>query len=551
MTRKVKERKGGGGEGEEGRAIDREDKKVIDFLILSIKADLVGIVPMSLVLGHLGSTGTLVLDDLVNTQDGDGSVGRELDGLELGSSVINDSTLGHILNITALDVDSSVLLSLLVGSVEVGDGLSSVVSGVFGESTGDGLEGLRESLDGVLVETRAGVGEGLETLGDLNLTTTSSSDEAGILDHGLDHVHTIIDGALKIREDVVGRGTKHDSGNSGLVLGVLLEDSDSGETELFALNSGAETKVLLADSLQLDVRLGLDGTAQTAEVELGSELEKENVELVDEVSGHVADGAGCDNHVHTNGGDLGNLVLDGLLLRVGVVEELLGGVQKNISLGLGTGNIERTCEHGNLGVLDVLDSSKRIVAKDHSAEDTRLVHRGTHELDNTHVIDDEVGGVLGHDGQTGFSDKRGEEILISVLLGGNGRLDTTGKSFLVVEVLLGKLLDSQVLNNLEHLLGGDLVSLNDLTGVETHLNQLSGLLQKLSGEDDDVVTTISNLSLLHFSGEDDHLSSSVGDFHLTHDGQRIVGNEKLLEMVDDHLVHSCESTSKGGGEGRE
>lgn len=61
----------------------------------------------------------------------------------------------------------------------------------------------------------------------------------------------------------------------------------------------------------------------------------------------------------------------------------------------------------------------RGATKDHSLDDAALVKTASHDLDNTDVIDVEVGGILGHDSDGSLADKIGQHILVSVLLGGN------------------------------------------------------------------------------------------------------------------------------------
>ncbi len=50
---------------------------------------------------------------------------------------------------------------------------------------------------------------------------------------------------------------------------------------------------------------------------------------------------------------------------------------------------------------------------------------------------------------------------------------------------------------------------------------------------------ISNLCFLSFSGHDKQLSGGMLNFQLSDNGGSIAGDKKLVQMVDYHLVHSC------------
>lgn len=80
-------------------------------------------------------------------------------------------------------------------------------------------------------------------------------------------------------------------------------------------------------------------------------------------------------------------------------------------------------------------------AKDHSLDDTTLIKTASHNLDDTNVIDVEVGGVLGHDGNGGIADELSQHVLVSVLLSGNGRangLDQVGLALNILDLLNSK-----------------------------------------------------------------------------------------------------------------
>lgn len=69
-------------------------------------------------------------------------------------------------------------------------------------------------------------------------------------------------------------------------------------------------------------------------------------------------------------------------------------------------------------------------------------------------------------------------------------------------------------------------------------DELLGLPQKSTTEDDDKVCGIPDLALLHLRAQDHQLGRRMLDLQLTDDCRRIVSDEQLLQVVDDHLVHT-------------
>ena len=53
--------------------------------------------------------------------------------------------------------------------------------------------------------------------------------------------------------------------------------------------------------------------------------------------------------------------------------------------------------------------------KDHTADHRATTKVSPHNLHNTHVIDIEVFGIWGHDGQRGLRDEAGKLVLIPIL----------------------------------------------------------------------------------------------------------------------------------------
>ena len=62
--------------------------------------------------------------------------------------------------------------------------------------------------------------------------------------------------------------------------------------------------------------------------------------------------------------------------------------------------------------------------------------------------------------------------------------------------------------------------------------------QQSSSKDDNEVCGVTNLILLHLGAEDEELSCGMLHLQLPDDGRGIICDEKLLKVVDHHLVHA-------------
>ena len=76
--------------------------------------------------------------------------------------------------------------------------------------------------------------------------------------------------------------------------------------------------------------------------------------------------------------------------------------------------------------------------------------------------------------------------------------------------------------------------------METHLDEGRGLGHELTGEGDEEVGSITSLVVLHLGSLGNHLGGGMVDVGLSNDGGGVRGDEKLLEVVEDHLVHAYE-----------
>ena len=109
---------------------------------------------VALLLSLLG----LQLDEVVNPEDGDGRLRRELEALDLGDGGLEDAGFLVVPDDALVEVQAVVLhvgvvglgLARVVVGAEFGDELGGVLGGVHGQRLGDHQQGVRELGNGQL-----------------------------------------------------------------------------------------------------------------------------------------------------------------------------------------------------------------------------------------------------------------------------------------------------------------------------------------------------------------------------------------------------------------
>jgi hypothetical protein len=105
-----------------------------------------------LVLLHLGTSGGLGHDDLVDSEDGDGGFGSQTHSPLLGVAMVVDAQRRDFFDFAGQNVDALGGVSIVIGGDHLGDELVGVGAAVFGEDAGEDLEGLGVAAEAVLVE---------------------------------------------------------------------------------------------------------------------------------------------------------------------------------------------------------------------------------------------------------------------------------------------------------------------------------------------------------------------------------------------------------------
>ena len=82
------------------------------------------------------------------------------------------------------------------------------------------------------------------------------------------------------------------------------------------------------------------------------------------------------------------------------------------------------------------------------------------------------------------------------------------------------------------------ITIEDLRGMETHVDKLFSLVEEFSSHCDDEVSSISSFVFLHFGGLGNHFGSRVVHIGFSDNAASVGGDEELFQVVDDHFVHA-------------
>mmetsp|Transcript_29000 Transcript_29000/g.85014 ORF Transcript_29000/g.85014 Transcript_29000/m.85014 type:complete len:566 (-) Transcript_29000:99-1796(-) len=497
---------------------------------------------------RLGSAGLLGHNDLVHAEHGDCSVRRELEGLHLRGKEVEHALGLHVPDRTRLDVHARRVLALLVRGVEVGDDVSRVHACVVREGARHHLHRLCVLLDGVLVEARLLGAEFLQRSGKGHLARAGPRDEARIRGHRLDDAEAVRDGPLEVVEDVLRRSAHHHRGHLLADLVAAVEDGALGGADLADEHLMTLADVFGRRGLEAHEGIGAHSAADAAQFKLGRCLDHEDAEAVEEVHGDLADGLPADHHVDARAGDGLDALLHLLLLRLGVVHELVRRLDEDRALRLGRGRVNRAAVHSDLGVHHVGHIAHGLAKEHHAAHDVCGPGDAAEDLGDAHVVNVELCHVLRHDRRAGLGHHGGNEVLDTVLLGGDDGADGVGHLVRVVQVVHG--VHHLLLHLLEDHLCRAIVARDYLRAVHTLVEELLGLDQQLAGDDDHEIGAVAHLLLLHLGGEHEQPRRRVLHLELLENRRRVRCDKEFLEVVDHHLVHAigAERRAHGGGE---
>mmetsp|Transcript_31354 Transcript_31354/g.105599 ORF Transcript_31354/g.105599 Transcript_31354/m.105599 type:complete len:397 (-) Transcript_31354:681-1871(-) len=339
--------------------------------------------------GRLGPACGLGHDDLVHAQDGDGGVDGEAQRRLLDVEDVVDRRrrrVGGLVDGLRVDVHARGHVARGVRGAQLGEHQRRVEARVLGQRARDDLKGFGELFDGVLLEARAAVAVRHDLPRQLQLAGAGAVDEARVLADGAHRVHRVVDGPLDVVEQRVRRRTEHDGRNLRRVPGRLLEDGDHLAADLAHARGGDEAQLLGRRRPEADEGRGARGAAEAPQLPLRDNLQGHELVLLQEVQRHLGDGAPDDDELGAAGVDCLDDLLERALLRLVVVQELLGRADEDGALGLRLRHLEAAVEDGDLCVLQSLDRSLRVTAADHALHHGRVANVAAADLRHTDLV---------------------------------------------------------------------------------------------------------------------------------------------------------------------
>jgi hypothetical protein len=299
----------------------------------------------------------------------------------------------------------------------------------------------------------------LDFVGKVKLSGTSTSNQTVVSDEGLDGVDTVIDGALNVVEEGDGGASKDDGGHF-VLLKVSAEDSAPGGGDFFEGDLVSESHLVGSRAFKFDNGGGADSSADSLELPLGHNLNSHHVVLLEEVNGKFGHTALANNTGYASLSKFLDETFEFVLLTGGVVEEIVGGLEQNGTLSFTLLHFNVGIEYSNLGVLNVLDGSFGSLGHNDTLNNSGVVSATTENLLDSDVVNVEFLHIVGHGKDSSLSNKFGEEVLETVLLGGNNGLDATNKFGLVSGVL--ELVAGEAFEQFKCFLGSLIVTNHDL-----------------------------------------------------------------------------------------
>lgn len=188
----------------------------------------------------------LLTDGLINAQNQTTGLGSGLNGVDLDETGFPHKG-GHVIpDALVLEVDTGPDVALSVFNAESVQDIGSIETSIVAKLSGNDLECLGEGLDDTLLLVGdLAVGVGVKVFADLHFTSTTTSNNALVLDGTLDDHDGIVQTALDFGNELFS-ATAEDKG-ACLCARATLEEVESFSTNLTFLESFAGTKVGLVD----------------------------------------------------------------------------------------------------------------------------------------------------------------------------------------------------------------------------------------------------------------------------------------------------------------
>lgn len=485
-----------------------------------------------------------VSDGSVDRKDCASCLSGGLNHVEADKLGLPHEEVVKVLDSSSEDVDSDPhVFGLGLDGVTFSKGvedISGVHSRVISELLGDDLERSGEGLHDQLVLTFDLENLLLQVAGQFHLDGTSSGNNGSGLDSSDDNHESIVEGSLGLLNVLGSSSSKDDS--YGFGSGAAGEHVVAFVTELNFLELLAGSEDLLRDTVSGSLGNTTSGLGSSVQIVKGASSSAEDSSVSEVLSGEITDGKSGEDDLGSGGVNFIELIVDDFPLSINNFLEVLGVLESDfgvISLGL---ELKLDVEEENGGVLEALGLLfKSGVGKGLLEADTLNEHgvsgRSTGNFLNTNVLL----VVVTIDGLDGVDNHSTEEFSVAGdnlgVEGGHGASleDESLGSWVFVSHLDGDLSDAFAADGL-----GFTETLDNNLRVHALFNELLGILEELSGGENDGGGTISDFVVLGLGDIDQGLGGGVNNVEEADKSGTIVGDGHGASTVDE-FIHTTGS----------
>ena len=450
----------------------------------------------------------------IDTEHESSRLDSSLDGLGLDDVRLPELGLG-VVNKLALDTidtpgETRVRVVIINGVLhtQLGDNADGLGTTVLRESAGNDLESLGSGLEGQLLGTGdvlGGLGKGAR---ESHLSGTTTGENAGVKHDVAHDSHGVLEVTVNLLEHILG-GTAEEDG-AGLRVLAADDVSEVLITDLLHLEeTAASTDIGLLEVAGVVDDSSANGTSDTVVIGLTDTAEHGDVGLAEVVRGKLRDTLLSEDEVGLESNDSVTELLNVLffLLEDDVPVLFLGDLDVGHRLTLLV--LKVGVEEDDTGILDTTThlSIDDILVEHDTIEHARVFNIVTRDLLDTSVtLDiDLTLATLVDDGDAldGIDGEVGDEVTET-----RGELGTeSGVDDLEHKVSVGHIeRDGVLLQHLESLIEGLVVSLDDNARVHVLHDERLGVAEELGSEKDDRGSTITDLFVLS-TGQLDHVLS--------------------------------------------
>mmetsp|Transcript_5591 Transcript_5591/g.9776 ORF Transcript_5591/g.9776 Transcript_5591/m.9776 type:complete len:440 (-) Transcript_5591:876-2195(-) len=423
----------------------------------------------------------------------------------LGLKALKDTELTHITNGAVNHVQTHGVATLVMGNAELAHKVGRVVTTVISNSGRKGAKSLGEGLHCKSLLTGDGGCNLIYCLSHEHLSASSTKSDTGLLNCLGEHSKGIVQRTLCLVQDVGGRTTQYDSAGLTTLHTRKLEEALLSNHGLLNQFSRSKHDVLRLVKGRGQLSASYSGqTLNTIEV---SVLNAHHTGLGKQRRRPVVHKLTVNEYITSRLEDLLHLSLHFLLFRLLNLSHGIHRVNLDArAVDLDLVSIHRGVRNHNLGLLDTLGlTNADLEVREEALVEEGLFKASTEHLDNLDQVQVSAAAKAKH----GINSEVGEAVLILVeqfaRKSCTGNVEKVGtECFLVIGVI-----DGAVHKGLASSGHGKTPTVTNGHRVNTLVDELLGLTEKLAGKNNDRGGAITNLVILGAAHIDKNLGSRV------------------------------------------